>query len=260
MNKKLVICASNDNKETTIEESIMAIKKAGFNDVFVQWYDKDWSFTQQQQVDLCKKLGLNIEFAHLGYQDINNIWLADQKYDCFVERYIKDIKDCHDNGIDLVIMHLCSKFVAPIFNPIGLERFRKIVEYADSIGVKIAFENTKLRGYIGYILDNIPNTNIGICLDLGHYHCNFKDIWNLNDYKDRILAVHLHDNNGEEDQHLLPFDGTLDFNKGIRLLDELHYNGPTTLELCYRKDYCNKYTVEEFYQEAYKLGNKLNEI
>ena len=34
----------------------------------------------------------------------------------------------------------------------------------------------------------------------------------FNKFKNRIFAVHLHDN----DQNLLPFDGTIDWNKTIK--------------------------------------------
>ena len=38
----------------------------------------------------------------------------------------------------------------------------------------------------------------------------------FNKFKNRIFAVHLHDNDQSDDQHLLPFDGTIDWNKTIK--------------------------------------------
>ena len=37
-------------------------------------------------------------------------------------------------------------------------------------------------------------------------------------FKDRIFAVHLHDNDKNEDLHLLPFDGTIDWKRIVREL------------------------------------------
>ena len=34
-------------------------------------------------------------------------------------------------------------------------------------------------------------------------------------YFQRILCVHIHDNFGESDEHLIPFDGNLEYNKVI---------------------------------------------
>ena len=72
--REIAVVIQNDNKNVTPIETINAIKKAGFKNVFVQWYDADWEISQQEQVNLCKKLGLHIIFAHLGYQKINSIW------------------------------------------------------------------------------------------------------------------------------------------------------------------------------------------
>ena len=151
----IAVCVSNDNRGVTPIETIDAIKKAGFENVFIQWYDADFNPTQQEQLDYIKEKGLNVIFAHLGYQNINDIWLDNEEGEALVDRYKSDIKAVKDNGIDLVCMHLVSKSVAPIYNEIGLNRIKKIVEYANLIGVKVCFENTKIKGYVDYIVDNI---------------------------------------------------------------------------------------------------------
>ena len=208
---------------------------------------------------MCKELGLNIIFAHLGYQNINSIWEEGELGDNLVERYKKDIKDCKENGIPMVVMHLTSKTKAPMYGEIGLERIKKIVNYAKELNVKVAFENTKIKGYLEYVLGNIKDDNVGICFDAGHCHVHFNDEFNFKFFKDRIFAVHLHDNDKSDDLHLLPFDGTIDWKNVIKKLKECNYNGPITLEICYRYDYLNM-TLDEFYRIGKDRGNKLMEI
>lgn len=65
--RQLIQCVQNDNKNVSVIETIKAIKKAGFDGVFLQWYDKDLPFSQENQLKLCKELGLSVEFCHLGY-------------------------------------------------------------------------------------------------------------------------------------------------------------------------------------------------
>ncbi len=257
--RELAIVISNDNEKVTPIETMDAIKRAGFKNIFIQWYDKNWKCTQEMQLEYAKKVGFNIVFAHLGYQNINCIWEDNEIGEQFVERYIKDIKECKNNGINLVIMHLSSKYNPPMYNEIGLNRIRKIADYAKSVGVKIAFENTKTEGYLEYVLNNIDNDNIGICYDAGHCHVHFKDKFDWKFYKDRIFAVHLHDNDGSSDQHLIPFDGTIEWEDVIKKLKEANYTGPVTLELCYRNEYLDV-AVEEFYEKGSEVGNKLIEI
>lgn len=254
--RELAVVVSNDNKNVSVYETIDAIKEAGFKNVFIQWYDKDWDVSQEEQLAYVRKNNLNIIFAHLGYQNINDLWLEGENGDKLVERYIKDIKECKDNGIYLVIMHLTAKKEDPDYNELGIDRLRRIIDFAKSVGVKIAFENTKVQGYLEYVLDNIDSDNIGICFDSGHYHCHFKDIFNFPKFNNRILAVHLHDNMGEWDEHLNPFDGTLDWDKVVTNLKDCNYKGPVTLELCYRNDYLN-ISVKEFYKKGYEVGKEL---
>ena len=207
----LAVAIQNANKEVSVRETINSIKNAGFKNVFVQWYDENWDYSQEEQVKLCKELGFNIIFAHLGYQNINSIWKDGIEGNDLVERYKNDIKDCHENGIPMVVMHLTSKKEAPMYGEIGLDRIKKIVEYAKELDVKVAFENTKIKGYLEYVLDNIKDENVGICFDAGHYHVHFNDEFDFEFFKDRIFAVHLHDNDKSSDLHLLPFDGTIDW-------------------------------------------------
>ena len=77
-----------------------------------------------------------------------------------------------------------------------------------------------------------------------------------NFFKDRIFAVHLHDNDKSDDLHLLPFDGTIDWKYVIKKLKECHYNGPVTLELSYRYDYLNM-SLDDFYKKGYTIGIRL---
>lgn len=257
--EELAVAVHYSNENVGVLETIKAIKNAGFKNVFVQWYDKEWEYSQEEQVKMCKELGLNIIFAHLGYQNINSIWEEGELGDNLVERYKKDIKDCKENGIPMVVMHLTSKTKAPMYGEIGLERIKKIVNYAKELNVKVAFENTKIKGYLEYVLGNIKDDNVGICFDAGHCHVHFNDEFNFEFFKDRIFAVHLHDNDKSDDLHLLPFDGTIDWKNVIEKLKECNYNGPITLEICYMYDYLNM-TLDEFYRIGKDRGNKLMKI
>lgn len=257
--KNLAICLQNSDKQVIPIQTIEAIKKAGYQNIFIQWYDEDWKYTQQEQVNLCKKMGLNIIFAHLGYQNINEIWQKGEEGNQLVERYKKDIKDCKQNGITMVVMHLTSGHEAPVYNEIGLERIKKIVNYAEELGVKVAFENLKAKGTLENIMRNIHNDNVGICYDAGHCHVWFDDEFPYELSKDKIFAVHLHDNDKSDDLHLLPFEGTIDWESVITKLKQCNYQGPVTLELCYRNHYLNM-SLEEFYKKSYEIGEKLSNM
>ena len=69
----IAVTISNANANITPLETIDAIKEAGYSNVFVEWYNKDWKISQEEQLDYCRKQGLNVLFAHLGYQKKNNL-------------------------------------------------------------------------------------------------------------------------------------------------------------------------------------------
>lgn len=203
---------------------------------------------------------MNVIFAHLGYQNINEIWEENnENAKDIVERYKNDIRICKENDIPMVVMHLTSKNKAQMYNEIGLNRLREIVNYAQKLDIKVAFENTKIKGYLDYVIKNINNDNVGICYDSGHCHVHFEDEFNYELFKDRVFAVHMHDNDKSDDLHLLPFDGTIDWKRVVKKLKECNYKGPVTLELVYRYDYL-KISLEDFYKKAYEIGMKLVEM
>lgn len=258
-NREIAVVVSNANQNVTAIDTINAIKKAGFQNVFIQWYNKEWNPTQEEQLKYIREKGLNVIFAHLGYKNINDLWLENEVGDELVEGYKNDIKICKENNIPMVVMHLTSKSEAPKYNETGLKRLKEIVDYAQELNIKVAFENTKIKGYLDYVIENIDNENVGICFDSGHYHVHFNDDLDFPKFKDRIFAVHLHDNDQSDDLHLMPFEGTLDWEETIKNLKECNYDGPVTLELCYRNEYLDM-SIEDFYRKGYDVGEKLKEM
>lgn len=257
--REIAVVVSNANKDVNVFETIDAIQNAGFKNVFIQWYNREWNPTQEEQLMYVRQKGLNVIFAHLGYQKINDLWLDTEDGNELVERYKNDIKICKENNIPMVVMHLTGKGEAQEYNETGLKRLQEIADYAKSLEIKVAFENTKYKGYLDYVIENIANENVGICFDSGHYHVHFDDELDFDKFKDRILAVHLHDNDQSDDQHLIPFDGTIDWEKIIKELKRCNYNGPITMELCYRYEYLEM-GIENFYKKGYEIGEKLKEM
>ena len=250
-------CVQNDNLNVSPKETIYAIKKAGFDGVFLQWYNKNLEFSQEDQLKLCRNLGLEVLFVHLGYKGINNIWIDGEDADTLVENYLHDLDVCKSNNINMVVMHLTSRSIAPDPRLGGLNRLQKIIDYAENLNIKIAFENTKIFGYLEYVFQNIKNKNIGVCFDSGHCHCHFDDKFSWDLFKNKIIALHLHDNDKSSDQHLLPFDGTIDWKYFTNKLKEANYLGPVILESCYSKNYSN-ISIDDFYKLSLEKAKQLD--
>lgn len=73
---------------------------------------------------------------------------------------------------------------------------------------------------------------IGLCLDTGHMHIVRKDARSfITAYGKRIKALHLNDNHGFADQHMIPLAGTADWVNIFNALEEIGYEGDISFEL-----------------------------
>jgi sugar phosphate isomerase/epimerase len=100
------------------------------------------------------------------------------------------------------------------------------------LGVRIAVEN--LSGLTFQRLDELlaifPADFLGICYDTGHGNMLAGGLDHLERMKERLIAVHIHDNDGNGDQHKLPFTGTVDWGRFMRILKASVYDKPLNLE------------------------------
>jgi sugar phosphate isomerase/epimerase len=103
---------------------------------------------------------------------------------------------------------------------------------------------SQIRAFAGVevMIENIPNEistieriqefkkvsdleGVGICYDTGHGH-----LQNIADGLEHARTTHIHDNHGEKDEHLWPFEGTLDWPRLIEKLVIAKYEGPFMFE------------------------------
>ena len=149
MEREIAVVVSNANENVNVIDTIDAIQDAGFQNVFIQWYNRDWSVTQEEQLRYVREKGLHVIFAHLGYQKIQELWLDTQEGDRLVERYQQDIRICKENGIPMVVMHLTGKTECPGYHEIGLKRLQQIADYAKALDIKVAFGKYSVSGVFG---------------------------------------------------------------------------------------------------------------
>jgi sugar phosphate isomerase/epimerase len=58
--------------------------------------------------------------------------------------------------------------------------------------------------------------DLKVCFDTGHAHMTGGVQPAFGTLKERIAAIHVHDNHGEKDEHLLPFEGEIDWAQTVR--------------------------------------------
>lgn len=111
------------------------------------------------------------------------------------------------------------------------EALRELIAFNRNYGMRLLIENVGDRNTslftqeeYAQFLDGAPS-DVGYLVDIGHAHLNGWDIPKLlSNVKDRLYAVHIHDNDGKSDQHLPARQGTVDWKP---VLSALHSVGHT---------------------------------
>jgi len=110
-----------------------------------------------------------------------------------------------------------------------------LVLFAKQRGVVIAIENTPNEfGSPESLAQFVKETRLNdlrFCFDLGHAHIGEGVPAGFELMRDRIVTVHVHDNHGESDEHLLPFDGTIDWDSALGALSGAPQSPALVLEL-----------------------------
>lgn len=139
-----------------------------------------------------------------------------------------------------------------------LRNIRKIIEYANTKSVLLCVENDdKGSDYplwkeedILHVLENI--SALRFTLDFGHAHTANIDLIELfKKTQDKIEVMHLHNNHGEKDDHLVLLEGNIDY-KSI-LQATLKKNAVYILEMLTME---NALESKKLFEECTKMENK----
>jgi sugar phosphate isomerase/epimerase len=81
------------------------------------------------------------------------------------------------------------------------------------------------------LIEDLDLPDVGICLDYGHAFL----LGDLPDAIERasghLVTTHIHDNGGAADDHLVPFDGRIDWSTAVMTTQKVGYEGVWLLEL-----------------------------
>ena len=237
------------------------IRAAGFDSVMLWWGDeytpKNADERKETLPDLFRRAGLEIENMHMPFAGVNDLWLDERSGEEVFERFAACIEDCRTYGIPKAVMHPTAGYEPPPFSEVGLDRVRRLVGLAETCGVDLAVENMRRPDYLDRIFAAIGSDRLKFCYDSGHENCFTPGVDVLGRFGEKLVTMHLHDNGGKLDQHMLPFSGTIDWGRVAGQLSRPGYDGP----LCFESDASHEkdrsYAAEEYLDEVVKRARKL---
>lgn len=242
------------------------IRSAGFESVMLWWGDEYEAMNGPKEMipETARSCGLAVDNVHVPYEHCNELWLDTLSGEELTAMYMRSIDDCAEHGIPAAVIHVTSGNAPPPPALIGLERMKRVSERAERRGVNLALENLRKPEYIDYIYEHIDSGRLKFCYDSGHENCYSKGIDLLHKHAARLCALHLHDNDGTADQHLLPGDGAVDWAHIKTALTEANYRGNITLEVTnefspiYRDMPADKFLALAYSKAVTLLGDTLS--
>lgn len=246
--------------ELPLTESLKHIKHAGFDQVMLWWGEFEGDIPLMKQPDTVRRIGLKVENAHAPFHGCNTLWTEGLGGDEYVDHLIRCINGCADTGVPVLVVHLTDLPDPPVCHVRGVERLKRAVEAAEKRKVVVAFENLRHVPHLNMIMNSFDSPYVGFCYDSGHHNICCKETPFLQKYCHRLAALHLHDNNGIEDLHHLPFDGNIKWETLAKKLKVTGYRGGISLEVQAFTGYENRMNAEQYLLRAYCAAAKVREL
>ena len=255
------ICAFQRGRERLpVEFSMDVCARAGYQVLDINWCmamnpdsplrGDDWQKYVKHIGEYARERGLRFTQSHLPYYD--QFGRNDQDRVKLMEELIRrSIIASGMLGVRWAVTHPGTAYEAGQDMSVSREKnlayFRNHIETARAVGVGIALENDfeyqpgmpARRVYCASVYELIDlcdafcdDKHVGICYDFGHANltsgCHRQ---NLRAIGHRLKAVHVQDNHGASDEHLMPFFGAIDWRDAMRGLAEIDYQGELTYEI-----------------------------
>ncbi len=127
---------------------------------------------------------------------------------------------------------------APVDNQraAAMRSLEALCPQARAAGVRIALEVipnalSPAPALVRLIEDDLDLPELGICMDTGHAHLQGDVADAIDAASGYLAATHVHDNHGAADEHLVPFEGTIDWPSVAMTFTKVGYDGTLMLEV-----------------------------
>lgn len=270
------------------ENSLRQISEAGFT--YLLWghhWNTDFAYGKYE-LDAIKKM---LKRYNLTIQDVHGCANAEKSFFSPLEYQRKAGIELIINRIEMMqflgatgvlVMH--QPRIKTDSSPAEIAHKRKqfeslkksmdeLIPILEKMDARIALENMPgdTWEFQRYLLDTYPEKYFGFCFDSGHANIHLRNqLDDCYEYRSRIIAVHLHDNDSLGDQHIAPFSGTSDWAKVADILKNSSYSGVLNFELHIKHssfmdpEFSQGDQPEEnmknFLADAYERGKKFAEM
>ncbi|MCX7019770.1 MAG: sugar phosphate isomerase/epimerase family protein [bacterium] len=156
-------------------------------------------------------------------------------------------------GGEVTIMHIHEW---PCCEPV-MKSLSELEPFAKKRNVRIAIENGKFND-IRHVFSRWAPDFLGLCYDAGHGNIAGDGLDELERLKDRLISIHLHDNDSGADQHNLLFSGTVDWARLAAIIARSSYHKCASMEVSMDNAAISDETA--FLQCAFDTGMRFSQM
>ena len=197
------------------EDRLRVLKNIGFDFValglslFSQEGDE-----LERSAALCEKYGFEIDNIHLTGAKTTAIWSDGEQGEEICTRICGEIARASAAGIGVGVAHITWGHTPPApVSEVGLSRYVRIAECAAKHNFVLALENSVFIDHLYAAMKHLKDyPSIGFTFDSGHRNAFAPEYDFLSDFGNRLAVTHIADNDGAHDLHLMPMDGSVDWN------------------------------------------------
>ena len=118
----------------------------------------------------------------------------------------------------------------------AIRSIEQIHAMADAVGVKVALEVmgnslSTAVDLVELLERHFDEADLGICMDVGHAHILGDTAEAIETASEYLITTHIHDNRGQSDDHLVPFQGTIDWAACVMAFEKIGYDGVLMYEV-----------------------------
>ena len=149
-----------------------------------------------------------------------------------VDRIRLAIRDARQLEIPIVIVHAHHADIPDDFSSSARRSFTELLDDLAAAGVSLALENTDGgHSFLAQLLTELPARHVGLCYDSSHDQIAPGQTFDLlRLWGHRLLTTHISDNHGQNDDHLPPGQGAIDWQAFAQAFPWNTYRGHFMLE------------------------------
>ncbi len=222
--------STNIYKPHQLEEIFNLLEKSNDSNIglelFVEWQDEMFEEIIKKNMDKFKKYNISMHGPY--YNTEHSAPKGTSEYEISLEFFKKSLQLSKELNSKYIVYHHNNCMVMPENKEkmiaVSGENLIELSKIAEEYGAHIVVENSGVKSHDNMLFNEeefinmAENIKENILIDIGHA---FANDWNLErvikKLKDKIIAYHIHNNNGWKDNHDRIRNGMLNFKEFLEI-------------------------------------------